>query len=79
MRIKISDGDYILVCLNCQRANNSILDRIETHLKNWIIERGLQGVKLQLVASPDGLQHATQTMTITVLSVNDLFEEHVLK
>jgi hypothetical protein len=78
MRIKISDGDYILVCLNGKGVNAGVLDRVEKHLKSWVTERGLQGIKLQLVASPEGVPGATETMSITVLSVNDIFQEHVL-
>ena len=72
MRLKVSDGDLIVVYVNAP-AERQVLRDFSDHIKRWAEERGLQGVRVIMLGSE------TTNTRIEVLSVNDIFEEHILK
>ena len=73
-RIKISDGDMMVVTLGGDDINHQTMVQIRDNFKKWLVSRGLTNVELGVIRS-----HSNDDgMTITVLSVNDVFEDTVL-
>jgi len=74
MRIKVSDGDLIVVVAAGMRdyRANELRDKIN----EWLTERGLQSCKLNIICT-NNIEETTQ-LNFTVLSVNDIFQEAVL-
>jgi hypothetical protein len=73
MRIKVSDGDLLLVEYGGQPTQEHV-DALFDDIEMWLKERGLDNVSTTMMAHPE-----VTGIKISVLSVNDLFEEQVLK
>jgi hypothetical protein len=72
MRIKVSDGDLIVLKLGCE-TTHAQQAAVREIFEKWTKARGLQGVHVvTVVSSNDG------EFEIMVLSVNDIFQDHVL-
>lgn len=69
--LKVADGDLIIVNMEGD-LSQAHLERIREKLKKWVDARGLQGVEI-LVSG------GKVDMRITKLTVNDVFEDEVLK
>ena len=70
-KLKITDGDLIIVMLN-SGSTADFLNRVRDSFQTWLTEKELHNVKV-MVAS------GGEQMNITVLTVNDVFEDEVLK
>lgn len=72
MRIKVSDGDLIVLKLSgdATHAQQAALRQI---FEKWVIARGLQGVEAITVKCEGEIG-----FSVIVMSVNDIFEEQVL-
>jgi hypothetical protein len=73
MRFKISDGDMIIVPIK-DDTPYSTSNMIRDYLTQWAKDRGLHDVRIMVA---NGIMDPSQG--ITVLSVNDIFEDVVLK
>jgi hypothetical protein len=73
-RIKVSDGDLIIMTVGGDTSTSNALTILREKIEQWADERGLQGCRV-LVAGGVGA-HGTD---IKVLSVNNIFEDVVLK
>ena len=78
-RLKISDGDMVIVTLHGKVDHKFSRHMVETFEK-WINARGLNNVELVMLNSNGGGDDMSkETITVKVLSVNDVFEGTVLK
>lgn len=75
MRLKVCDGDFIVVSL-ATRLSNEGLQEVQERFANWVSARGLQHVDVTVIngSKVDSGGNAA----ITVLSVNDVFDNQVL-
>lgn len=73
-RLKISDGDLILITLGGDSLTSNNMLVVREHFHKWIKERGLEGCRLLVLS---GLN--ASGVDIKVLSVNNIFEDTVLK
>lgn len=70
MRLKVTDGDLIIMSITDQ-FDAQLLTQVTDLLKKWVTARDLKNVTYMIVTST--------VFSITVMSVNDVFEEQVLK
>lgn len=72
-RIKISDGDLVIVSHSAD-SSSWMAERLGVAIEEWIKARGLQDVKVMHSENqPKGVP-----TTVTVLTVNNVFDEEVL-
>ena len=69
--LKISDGDLLVIHME-GTASQAIMENYKRRLEMWIKSRGLQNVEI-MVSSGEMI------LNITKFTVNDVFEEEVLK
>lgn len=70
-RLKITDGDLVMIHVPLEYPDAEGLDLIITAIKSWVNKHGLNNTVLLAVPCNE--------FKITVLSVNDVFENEVLK
>ncbi len=76
MRLKVSDGDLIILSLSGENVSRDFVDRLRERIQEWLDSRGLTECDT-LVAAVDN--KGGNAIGVTVLTVNDVFEDTVLK
>lgn len=71
MRLKVSDGDLVVIVLGGEVASFQFT-QIRSQFSDWFKKRGLVGVDVVIVG---GVDH--KGLDIKILSVNDIFDEQV--
>lgn len=70
-KIKITDGDLVMVHVPLEYPDPDGLDLIINVIKKWITTHGMTNVTTIVVPSKE--------FKVTILSVNDVFYDEVLK
>ena len=68
-RLKITEGDFIILT-KCGMDNRTSLE-YSKYIDGWVKSKGLEHVSI--------LAHEGQEDSITIISVNDVFEDVVIK
>lgn len=76
-RIKITNGDLILVTFDGNSWSDYDKDKFSNFLKKWVVSRGLTESDILMVDS--ATNNNNNAFSINILSVNDVFDETVLK
>ena len=71
-RLKVTEGDSILISFTDDISNTEYVDALRNNIASWLKSRGMRDVKIITVPHAD-------RFLITILSVNDVFEEQILK
>lgn len=69
--LKVTDGDLIVFGVPLDYDDPDGLELIITRLRSWIAGKGLKNTEILVIPS--------SKIEITVMSVNDVFEDEVLK
>ena len=69
--LKVTDGDILLIHMEGDLSQAHI-ERVREKIKKWIDARGLNNVEIMVTGGKFNTQ-------ITKLTVNDVFEDEVLK
>lgn len=72
-RLKITDGDFVVIQAGYGMSAYDAME-IAKHIKEWCVKRGLNDVQVASVPAHEGTE-----FKVYLLSVNDVFEEMVLK
>lgn len=72
MRIKVSDGDLIILKLGGETTHGQQV-AVRAIFEKWVQARGLQGVEVITVKC-----EGEAGFNIVIMSVNDVFEDQVL-
>jgi hypothetical protein len=71
-KLKITDGDLIVVNLEGENVPQSHIERVRDKLDKWCKQRGLENVEILIGGGKIKL-------SVAALSVNDVFEDELLK
>lgn len=70
-KMKVSDGDLIIVNIGSTDISQKHIEFMRDRLRKWAAAKGLNNVEFVVTAGSD--------MSLTQLTVNDVFENEVLK
>jgi len=70
-KMKVSDGDLLLINLGGNDLTQKHIEFMREKIKRWLLGKGLNNVEIVVTAGAG--------ITIGQLSVNDVFENEVLK
>lgn len=69
--LKVSDGDLLIISFKGD-VSSAFIDRFKKKLESWIKIKGLINVEIMITSVDQGFE-------IVKISVNDIFEEQILK
>lgn len=72
INLKVTDGDLLLVHLEGENMTQHHIQAVREKLTKWAISRGLQNVEFLISGG-------VHKITVTKFTVNDVFENEVLK
>lgn len=75
MRLKVTNGDLLIVH-HPYGGSDFSRDEFEREIRNWLTKRDLGDVK---VISTESFNEDVNVTKFSVISVNDVFEDEVLK
>ena len=71
-KIKVTDGDLLLVNIKGNGVSQDYMEKFRNRLEKWASKKGLSNVEVMVSGGDINID-------ITQISVNDVFEEEVLK